>query len=104
MAERQDDNEHATDNDSAEEQLRIVIPPDSELRIKYASFFELSRQEKNRIERQEPEGFRNGKYGVVIEGGADGQEVTLSAEEIGTAILFHLDKVGRLTHSEQIFP
>ena len=98
-----DNNELAGEN-AGEEELRIIIPPHSELRIKHASFFELSREEKNRIERQEPEGFRNGKYGVVIEGGTDGTEVTLSTEETGTAILFHFDNVGRLTHSEQIFP
>ena len=100
----QDDQHESTDPEPAAENLQLVIPPRGELHIKFSEFFNLPRDEKNRLEREEPEVFRNGKYGSVIRGGDEGKAVDLPTENLGTAILFRLDDEGHVLSSEQFFP
>ena len=104
MVSNYDDQDDSADPDPEAEKLQLVIPPRGELHIKFSEFFRLPRDEKNRLEREEPEVFKNGKYGSVICGGDDGRAVDLTTENLGTAILFHLDGEGRILSSEQIFP
>ena len=104
MVSNYDDRDDSADADPEAEKLQLVIPPRGELHIKFSEFFRLPRDEKNRLEREEPEVFKNGKYGSVICGGDEGKAVDLPTENLGTAILFHLDDEGRILSSEQIFP
>ena len=99
-----DDRDESADPEPEAENLQLVIPPRGELHIKFSEFFKLPRDEKNRLEREEPEVFRNGKYGSVIHGGDEGKAVELPTENLGTAILFRLDDEGRVVSSEQVFP
>ena len=104
MALDYDDRDEGTGPEPEVERLQLVIPPGGELHIKFSEFFRLPRDEKNRLEREEPEVFRNGKYGCVINGGDEGKAVDLPTENLGTAILFQLDDEARVLSSEHIFP
>jgi hypothetical protein len=99
------DDEDSLEIDQPEcETLRVVVPAGSELRLKFEDYFKLSREERNRIELEQPESFRNGRYGKIISGGTTGTEVELPFENLGTAILFFWDSKGHLLRSEQVFP
>lgn len=100
-----DEDDESTAGESAEpETLTVALPPRAELHIKFSSFFRLPRDEKNWLEREQPDVFRNGQFGVVFAGGVSGSEVKYPLEHVGTAVVLHLDEDGRVLSSEQVYP
>lgn len=104
MSTGDDDDDSLVEEQRQEEALKLALPPRAELHIKFASFFTLPRDEKSRLEREQPDIFRSGEYGVVLSGGASGKEVSYPLDNVGTAVVLQLDERGRVLSSEQVFP